>query len=738
MKAWNSKIAPQFLDEGVQKLLDRLIFLRVAEDRGIEPPTLIPLLREWKNRKDQNEVPLYKHMVDKFRELDKTYNSNLFSEHPFEEWEEYGDATEKVIQILYGKPGYYEYDFKAMPADVLGTVYENYLGYKLSQSKKGVEVHKDAKKRKEQGIYYTPHFIVEYIVKNALGPVLEKCNTIEDLKKIKVLDPACGSGSFLVQALELINEKYKKMGAPGNVFTKIQILLQNIYGIDLDEQAVEIARLNLLVSALDERQKLPSLDKNIKNGNSLISGTDAELKKHFGANFRDKKPFNWEEEFPEVFKQGGFDVIIGNPPYIKEFVNKEAFNGLHDSPYYQGKMDIWTMFACISIDLLKDGGILSFIAPNNWVSNAGASIFRDKILKDGELKSFIDFGDYKVFEQAGIQTMIFAFEKRKPYEKYKIDYLKIYDKNVAEDKLGASLFGGKTKIEIEPKKLIGENLIFATQESSPIFDKLENKKNFVLEDKEVGQGIVAAPDKYFLEKTKNSYSKDEQKFLRNFYTASGRYKSGESENYIFYICDKNFKGKDIKDYPNIEKYFKPNEKILREAKIKYGTPDKPYFYLHRERDERFFNSGSKIVCGVRVKYPSFYYTEEPYYGSRALNFIKTDRINLKYLTGILNSKISYFWLKNRGKQLGDLLQIDKGPLLDIPICIGDKEQQKRTIDLVDKMTLLSKEFYSAEENSNEWERLKSEIGRTDKKIDEDVYKLYGLTEEEIKTVEGEN
>ena len=215
-------------------------------------------------------------------------------------------------------------------------------------------------------------------------------------KKIKVLDPACGSGSFLIKALEAIAEKYKEFGSD-NEHIKRQILLENIYGVDLDMQAVEIARLNLLINSLDTKEVLPMLDKNIKNGNSLIFGTDEELEKQFGKNWRDKKPFNWQEQFPQVFKQGGFDVIIGNPPYIKEDVNKNAFDGLHNSSYYQGKMDLWTMFACISIDLLKDGGTMSFIAPNSWVSNAGASIFRDKILREGELKAFIDFGDYKVF-----------------------------------------------------------------------------------------------------------------------------------------------------------------------------------------------------------------------------------------------------------------------------------------------------------------------------------------------------
>ena len=286
LAAWNQNIDKDLLDEGVQKILDRLIFIRLAEDRDIEPKTLMPMFREWQagyieGKKEQ----FYQSMVKKFRELDDIYNSDLFSEHSFEKWGDYGDATGKVINILYGKAGYYEYDFKAMPADVLGAVYENYLGYRLSQSKKGATVAKDAKKRKEHGIYYTPSFIVDYIVKNALGPILDKCKSVSDLKKIKVLDPACGSGSFLVKALKMINDKYMDFGAGNNELRKYFILTQNIYGVDLDEQAVEITRLNLLINALSKREKFPPLINNIKNGNSLISGDDGELEKYFGKNF---------------------------------------------------------------------------------------------------------------------------------------------------------------------------------------------------------------------------------------------------------------------------------------------------------------------------------------------------------------------------------------------------------------------------------------------------------------------
>ncbi|MCK4592832.1 N-6 DNA methylase [Candidatus Parcubacteria bacterium] len=754
----NKNIDQETLDEGVQRIIDRLVFIRVLEDKKLEPPILKPIIREWEKDRSNNKQ-LFQMLTEKFRELDDIYNSSLFTKHACEDWEEYDEATKKAIELLYGND-VYEYNFKEIPADILGGVYESYLGYiaqkpietetkkksgKLSKAKDKKDLKiKSRKKRKEQGIYYTPNFIVDYIIKNTLGKKLEEIKNVNDLKQIKILDPACGSGSFLIKALETVNEKYKDFNNPGDQYTKSGILLGNIYGVDLDPQAVELAKLNLLINALDQKAKLPNLTDNIRVGNSLISGTEKELKKYFGKNWRDKKPFNWEEEFPFCHSrengnpESGFDVIIGNPPYIKEFINKNVFDGLHNSPYYQGKMDIWTMFACVSIDLLKENGILGFIAPNNWVSNVGASILRDKILREGELKTFIDFGDYKIFEQAGIQTMIFIFEKKKPNKKYVVDYLKITDKDITEDTLINNIFSKKIKINIEPKKLIGDNITFAESKLDLILDKIKKKKNFELLDKEVGQGIVAAPDKYFLEKSIESYNKKERNFLKEFYTASGRYKSGESQNYIFYICDKNFGDKKIKDYSNIEKHFKPFQKDLKDAKVKYGTPNKPYFYLHRERNEEFFSEGPKIICGVRTAKPSFFYTKKRYYGSRALNFIKTDRINLKYLTGILNSKMSFFWLKKRGKQLGDLLQIDKGPLLGIPIYVGDKKQQKVIIELVDKILNLNKQLQSTPENSDKWNTVKKEVGKVDGEIDERVFELYGLEEKEIGIIKNFN
>jgi len=750
----SKNIPKDLLDEGVQKLLDRLIFLRVAEDRDVEPNILKNLLREAETSK---EYTPFQAMVATFRKLDKVYNSNLFSRHYFEEWEEWDGGLKEVINRLYGKKGYYEYNFKEMPADVLGSVYESYLGYKLlsknSKNKKlfGNEketiIHKDAKKRKKQGIYYTPLFVVDYIVQNALKPVLDKCTSVNDLKKIRVLDPACGSGSFLIRALEAITEKYKEFGS-NSEYIKRQIITENIFGVDLDTQAVEIARLNLLINSLDKQGALPKLDKNIKNGNSLISGTDGEMEKQFGKNWRDQKPFNWQEEFPEVFKQGGFDVIIGNPPYIKEFVNKEAFDGLHDNRYYQGKMDLWTMFACISIDLLKNNGVMGFIAPNNWVTNAGASIMRNKVLTDGELKTFIDFGDYKIFEQAGIQTMIYVFEKQKPNEKYFIEYLRISDKNTSEEKLVLDIFDEKQKIEIEPKKLIDKNITFSNQESSSIFDKIESKRNFELTDKEVGQGIVS-PQEYVIEKhlsfLQNARNGDgifvlkpdevenlklsdkEIKIIKPFYTTNqmSRYYAN-SKNKSFIIYANNEVNKNIDKYPKIKEHLRKFASVI--------TSDFAPFGLHRARDEKFF-IGPSIFSIRKTERPQFSYVDFSCYVSQTYFIISTDRVNLKFLTGLLNSNLIYFWLKAKGKLQGNLLQVDKGPLMDIPICVGNETQQKQIVTFVDKMITLNKKLHETPENSNGRENIKSEIEKTDKKIDEEVYKLYGLTKKEIKIIE---
>jgi adenine-specific DNA-methyltransferase len=727
-----NNLTDEELDEGVQRILDRLIFIRTAEDRKIEPNVLLGISRGGK-------ANVYKQLAKVFRDFDDGFNSKLFAPHYCEEWKASDKTITEVIKGLYETKDGYRYDFSVISADVLGGMYEQYLGY--VQGRKSEEKQKS--KRKSQGIYYTPKYIVEFIVKETLGEVLKKTKS-KEIQKIKVLDPACGSGSFLIATYDKILETLTKQTSQASLFTKFDILKENIFGVDLDAQAVEIAQLNLLVKVLFQKTKLPTLQNNIRSGNSLVSGNAEKLEKYFGSDYREQKPFNFQDEFKDVFEKGGFDVIIGNPPYIKEYTNRTAFDGLHDSPYYQGKMDIWTLFACRAIDLLKDGGYLSFIAPNNWLTNAGASIFRDKILSEGQIIKFVDFGDFKVFKDAGIQTMIFIFKKGKPKRSYQTTYAKVTDKNIGEEAIKMLLQtnlkagdGGIVKFNatINPKQITGKNIVFSNQSSSDLLDKIEAKKNFELTEKEVGQGIVAAPDKYFIVDDLSKFNKKEQEFIKPFYTSTAKYTFAKTNLYIFYLCDKNFQGKNINDYPNIKNHFEPFKQQLKEAKKKYGTPNKPYFYLHREREEKFFQNGPKVVGQTRTTFPSFLYTQETYYGSRAMNFITTDRINLKYLTGLFNSRLSYFWLKNKGKQLGDLLQIDKGPLLKIPLLKPDEKSQEQIAQLVDRVAELYQDFRNTSKNTDKWHLLKQEIEKVEQQIDNEIYKLYGLTAEEIRTIE---
>ena len=769
LKAWNSDklLVDKQLAEAVQRMLDRLIFIRTTEDKGIENKYLQELERNY--RENKKGFSLSEELLKLFKNYDEWYNSKLFQNHICDALEYEDSFLADIIKELYKNKKGIRYDFASINADILGNIYEQYLGQ--IQREGGKE--KKSSKRKSQGIYYTPRYIVDYIVQNTLGEIL-KNKPAHEAMKIKVLDPACGSGSFLIRAFEYLDNYIKKdpnqTGSDlKDYIRKISILTSNVFGVDLDGEAVEIAQLNLLLKVLWKREKLPNLSHNIECGNSLISGNEKELKKYFGKDWKVKKPFNWEERFEDVFKQGGFDVIIGNPPYIKEFVDKSAFDGLHNSPYYQGKMDIWTLFGCVAIDLLKEGGLFSFIAPNNWLTNAGASIFRNKILSEGEIISFTDFGDFKVFDEAGIQTMIFVFKKGKPREVYNINYSKIIDKNILKEDLIKFLNLDKTleisgiqnfNIKFKSKDFKDKLISFVSSDKENILKKIESKRNFEFKDDEIGQGVVPNPDVINSRNINKIIVEDQKKYnirINNgvFIINKGYLDGGESKKYIKPLFDT----KQIDRYyfnENNEKeliYIPKNEKIDINNKIiqhlkKYrpimeerrenqnGTIK--FYNLHWPRDKKFFEEGDKIISLRKCSQPNFSYTDKECYVMLTFNIIKTDRINSKYLTGILNSDLIYFWLKNKGKLQGDLLQIDKEPLLNIPIYVSNDKNQKIIIDLVGKITELNKELRKLDPilDEEEYKELKLEINKIDKEIDKKVYELYGLTEEDIKVVEG--
>ncbi|HHH81675.1 MAG TPA: hypothetical protein ENL35_01650, partial [Chloroflexi bacterium] len=315
LRPYNPAWSVEQIDQAVQRILDRLIFIRTCEDREIEPYRLRPMLRQWRDQGRKKD--LVKQLNALFREFDQVYDTRLFAPHFCEELTSEPAPFEQIIAGLYEVPGGYGlYDFNAIDADVLGTIYEQYLGHR-AQDPEGKQVVDKRAKRKAQGIYYTPQFVVRYIVGQTLGRLLEE-RDYEQARQVKVLDMACGSGSFLIEAFDVLDRYLARMRGqqtplsrfsgegPGvraagdmhDYARRMEILTGNLYGVDLDAQAVEIARLNLLLKAVNQRGRLPELT-NIRQGNSLISGTPEELEAAFGVNWRDKHPFNWEEQFPQ-------------------------------------------------------------------------------------------------------------------------------------------------------------------------------------------------------------------------------------------------------------------------------------------------------------------------------------------------------------------------------------------------------------------------------------------------------
>lgn len=482
----------------------------------------------------------------------------------------------------------------------------------------------------------------------------------------------------------------------------------------------------------------------------------ANLKKEYDNifNLESNHPFEWRFEFPEILDDDGnfkgFDLIIGNPPYIKEAENKELFTNTKKLRTYQGKMDIWYHFVGRGFDILKNNGYLAFIATNNWVTNSGAKKLRNIVLEESQILSLVDFSSFMVFDSASIQTMIMSFQKIKPPKNYEFHFAKITTQTpIYEDALSL-LKNEKTqnneilKINLTPKKFIDKTLNFTKSDYEELFNKIQKYGKFYLEEREVAQGIVYPQE--------NINKKSLEILGNNFYLGQGIQKLTNEEvenlnllknekillkpifesdniqkyfvkryNYFWVIyTNSSFKNPNSMDnYPNLKKHLDKFKKVITSDNKPYG--------LHRARDEKFFTGSPRIVALRKcVGEPKFSYVDFDCYVSATFYVIKTQRINVKYLTAILNSKLIAFWLKHKGKMQGNNYQIDKEPLLNIPIVTINSKNQKiadEFINLVDEI-LKAKE---QDKNANTQE--------LENKINSLVYKLYNLTEEEIKIIE---
>ncbi len=669
----SKNITEEDLDESVQRVLDRLIFIRNCEDRELEAKTLLPNLREWESK---GKGQLIKNIREVFAYFDKEYNSKIFSKHLCDDLDIDNEILHEIIEgLYYTKDKSISYDFSAIEADVLGNIYEQYLGYILKKTEKRAKLTENHAHRKEQGIYYTPTYIVDYIIRNTVCELLKDKRT--DVKKLRILDPACGSGSFLIKAFDLLYKQCKdkdegysqtKFDSNGKLYTtKTEILQNNIFGVDLDKQAVEIAQLNLLLKIAERGHRLPLLQENIKCGNSLIddSATAGE------------KAFKWEKEFKEIvqynekgrLKEGyGFDVIVGNPPYINNRnlpENQKAFFEKEYSSAYQ-QYDIYVLFYELALKLLKPGGYIGFITPNKFaITNYGLPL--RKLLLDYKIVKIVDVSQLGVFAEASIYPYIVIVQKL-PQVKNKI---KIYaPKNSSLEK------SSMTEIKQADLKA-DEPFLFNMNEGGL---SLLRKIN--------GEKII---DIYRAKPTsKDINEKGDKTAISN----------REVERYNLSVTPRRIIGK--------------KEWIIK-------TPSILMKKICFVPTSTILNNNSMVpintVYVIRSKNPKIY---------------------LQYILGILNSKLIGYYTRKKyatTAMRGGFIELRAFEIENIPIKLISDSEQQSVVKLVNEMLSLNKRLNEIRKRTDERLRIEEEIKKTDAEIDEAVYRIYGITEGERKLIE---
>jgi len=428
----------------------------------------------------------------------------------------------------------------------------------------------------------------------------------------------------------------------------------------------------------------------------------------------------------------GFDLVVGNPPYIKEDVFRNAFDGARNSHCYQGKMDLWYLFGAKSIDILKVNGILCFIATNNWISNDGASKFRNKMIQEAIIKCYMDFGDYKVFS-ASIQTMVFVAIKNENPKTYIVKYGKLLDVNAETETLNSFLRNesnqtSKTYIKYPfnfKRANFKDNYInFIPSNLADVIQKIQMRGNSNIKDEEVFSGIDVMQDfvsRMHLQKLRPGYqvgqgifvlsneekesitwNDQEKDIIRPYYTTReiNRYYADVKNRYWILYTSVHVNNH-VKSYPNIKKHLDQYQDIITSVNRPYG--------LHRTREECIF-SGDKILSIRKCAVPAFSFVDFPCYVSRTFLIIKCPKINMKYLVSLLNSKIVAFWLWHKGKIQGNNYQIDKEPLLQIPLISTNQEDENKILSINNYIVSLRSKMA----DSSYFERLNNAI----------IYELY--------------
>jgi hypothetical protein len=774
----NDSLDESSLNFAVQRIIDRIIFLRMAEDRGTETVAQLQALL--------NGESTYSRLGKLFRDADARYNSGLFhfavekgrDEQPdtLTPGLDIDDATlKKIIKRLYYPESPYE--FTVVTADILGSVYERFLGKVITLTDgHRAKIEEKPEVRKAGGVYYTPTYIVDYIVKNTVGKLLEG-KTPKEAAKLKVLDPACGSGSFLIGAYQFLLDWHlvqytqgeaKKFATgksavlrPGlsgdwrlTIAERKRILLDNIHGVDLDGAAVEVTKLNLLLKCLEgetsqtlgfqqriwHERALPDLGHNILCGNSLI-GTDimaSEAWKEMGEEEKRRiNPFDYERAFPKAFKQGGFDAVIGNPPYVRMegFVPSKIYLAAHYRSHEE-RADLYSYFLEKGLSLVREDGIVGDIVSNKFIRAKYGRPLRSLISERASVCEIADFAGADVFRGATVRTVVLLMTPKGDVEKPAryvpvpspatveafataqqsvSDHAQQHGVELAADALGAGewrLTASRNSRLVMRLRGSCTTLAEALKQRALFGCKTGCNEAFIIDDAQ----RRAIDPRHRISK-RILFGKDIRRYAVNF---AGRY-------VIYFHPDK-----DPKDYPAARTHLARFRDRLdaRAGGQEWWELQQPAVNLLQ------FERVPKIVYPIIANECRFVLDESGFLINDKAFILPTADLAL---LGILNSRVANFYFSEvcaalEGKNDRYLefraQYVDQFP---VPAKMA-AAIRNRLISAVNKMGSLQSAL-STERLPPRREQLEREIDATDRQIDQLVYELYDLSAEEILIVE---
>lgn len=766
----NESLDEASLNFAVQRIIDRILFLRIAEDRGTETVGQLQSL--------VNGEQIYPRLVTLFNRADERYNSGLFHFAKEKDRNETPDTLtpslevdDKTLKAIINGLYYPQspYEFTMLGADILGSVYERFLGKVVTlTSGHTARIVEKPEVRKAGGVYYTPTYIVDYIVRNTVGKLLEG-KTSKEAAKIKVLDPACGSGSFLVGAYQFLLDWHLKQYvagdpatlaqhknapirpgivkqtdiAPGETFVpgwaltiaaRKRILLDHIHGVDLDSQAVEVTKLNLLLKCLEgetsetlgeqgrlfRERALPDLGRNILCGNSLIDFDvrDVDSYSELPEEERERvRPFAYSDGFADIFNRGGFDAVIGNPPYDVLEKDRGEASWPHlvladyvrqNADYEQGlggKLNLFRFFLVRSRSLVKRGGRFGMIVPLAILGDISCAKTRRSFFEafeDIEADCFPqkDNAGRRVFKDAKLSTVVLVGQRAKSESLAGKLQVRTYPWNRFEDE-------HKTcTIELKDLSLLDPDNFPVPLVDEPAWllcRKLHRHANA----KRLG-----ALSRYVV--TRGEIN---QTVFREFITTDRRHA-------------RLLKGVEIQQYGFNKELQQGHREWLDEERYLATCPPRPQAHVERLATQRITGVDERLRIVATL-------VEPPCYFADSTNSIAAanggDTYGLRLLLAFLNSSL-FQW---RFKLTSTNNNVGTNELECLPVYVfpsDDLEVSKRLVTFVDAMLALHKRL-SSESLPQRREQIEREIAATDRQIDALVYQLYGLTEEEIAIVE---